>query len=101
MQYLKKVKLIETEWRRQGQPTPVILPGKSQGWQSLVGCRPWGHTESDTTEATQQQHRDRVEWWLSGTGDWGKWEDIGESIHSFHYKMSKFWLPRVQGGGYC
>ena len=34
------------------QPTPVFLPGESQGWQSLVGCRLWGHTESDTTEAT-------------------------------------------------
>ena len=32
--------------------TPVLLPGKSQGWGSLVGCRLWGHTESDTTEAT-------------------------------------------------
>ena len=32
--------------------TPVFLPGESQGWGSLVGCRLWGHTESDTTEAT-------------------------------------------------
>ena len=32
------------------QPTPVLLPGKSQGWRSLVGCGPWGHKESDTTE---------------------------------------------------
>ena len=39
-------------WRRKWQPTPVFLPGESQGWGSLVGCRPWGHTESDTTEAT-------------------------------------------------
>ena len=31
---------------------PVFLPGESQGWGSLVGCRLWGHTESDTTEAT-------------------------------------------------
>ena len=29
-----------------------ILPGESQGWGSLVGCRLWGRTESDTTEAT-------------------------------------------------
>ena len=34
------------------QPTPVFLPGESQGWGSLVGCRLWGRTESDTTEAT-------------------------------------------------
>ena len=39
-------------WRRQWQPTSVFLPGESQGWQSLVGCRLWGHTELDTTEAT-------------------------------------------------
>ena len=34
------------------QPTPVLLPGESQGRRSLVGCRLWGRTESDTTEAT-------------------------------------------------
>ena len=39
-------------WRRKWQPTPVLLPGESQGQGSLVGCRLWGHTESDTTEAT-------------------------------------------------
>jgi len=38
-------------WRRKWQPTPVLLPGESQGRGSLVGCRLWGHTESDTTEA--------------------------------------------------
>ena len=31
-------------------PTPVLLPGKSHGWKSLVGCSPWGREESDTTE---------------------------------------------------
>ena len=39
-------------WRRKWQPTPVFLPGESQGRGSLVGCRLWGRTESDTTEAT-------------------------------------------------
>ena len=39
-------------WRRKWQPTPVFLPGESQGRGSLVGCRLWGHTELDTTEAT-------------------------------------------------
>ena len=37
--------------RRKWQPTPVFLPGESQGWESLVGCHLWGRTESDTTEA--------------------------------------------------
>ena len=39
-------------WRREWQPTPVFLPTESQGWGSLVCCRLWGRTESDTTEAT-------------------------------------------------
>ena len=39
-------------WRRKWQPTPMFLPGESQGWGSLVGCRLWGCTELDTTEAT-------------------------------------------------
>ena len=44
-------------WRRKWHPTSVFLPGESQGWGSLVGCGLWGHTESDTTEATQQQQQ--------------------------------------------
>ena len=39
-------------WRGKWQPTPVFLPGEFQGQGSLVGCCLWGHTESDTTEAT-------------------------------------------------
>ena len=42
-------------WRRKWQPTPVLLPGESQGRGSLVGCHLWGRTELDTIEATQQQ----------------------------------------------
>ena len=37
-------------WRRQWHPTPVLLPGKSHGQRSLVGCSPWGRQELDTTE---------------------------------------------------
>ena len=36
--------------RRQWKPTPILLPGKSHGWRSLVGCSPWGRWGSDTTE---------------------------------------------------
>ena len=36
--------------RRKWQPTPVLLPGKSHGWRSVVGCSPWGRKESDSTE---------------------------------------------------
>ena len=39
-------------WRRKGQPTPVFLPGESQGWGSLVGCHLSCYTELDMTEAT-------------------------------------------------
>ena len=38
--------------RRKRQPTPVFLPGESRGQRSLVGCCPWGCTESDMTEVT-------------------------------------------------
>ena len=41
-------KALEKEW----QPTPVFLPGESQGRGSLVGCCLWGRTELDTTEVT-------------------------------------------------
>ena len=44
-------------WRRKWQPTPVFLPGESQGWGSLVGCHLWGCTELDTTEVKQQQQQ--------------------------------------------
>ena len=39
-------------WRRKWQPTPVFLPGESQGWGNLVSCHLWGRSESDTTEVT-------------------------------------------------
>ena len=39
-----------TSWRRQWHPTPVLLPGKSHGQGSLVGCSHWGREESETTE---------------------------------------------------
>ena len=52
-------------WRRKWQPTPVFLPGESQGWD---------HTESDTTEVTQQQQQSpeilRERWGLSSQR-WG------------------------------
>ena len=39
-------------WRRKWQPTPVFLPGESQGWGAWWATVYWGHTESDTTEVT-------------------------------------------------
>src|SRR5574340_1002302 len=65
--------------------SPVFLPGESQGQGSLVGCRLWGHTESDTTEVTSlsrtgegngnplqcsclENPRDRAAWWAAVYG---------------------------------
>ena len=55
---------VYNSWNTQANnvlPTPVFLPGESQGQRCLVGCRLWGRTESDTTEVTQQQqHKDKL-----------------------------------------
>ena len=42
--------VVAPHQRRRWHPTPVLLPGKSHGWRSLVGCSPWGREESDTAE---------------------------------------------------
>ena len=47
-------------WRRKWQPTPVLLPGESQGWGSLVGCRLWGRTESNMTEVTWRRQQSQT-----------------------------------------
>ena len=67
--------MLETQVRSPGwedplekdQPTPVLLPGKSHGWRSVVGYSPWGHKELDTTEwlhfhfsDQQQQQKNKV-----------------------------------------
>ena len=41
---------VHTYQRRRWHPTPVLLPGESHGWRSLVGCSPWHREESDMTE---------------------------------------------------
>ena len=66
-------------WRRQWHPTPVLLPGKSHGRRSLVGCSPWGRKESDTTErlhfhfhALEKEmatHSSVLAWRIPGTGE--------------------------------
>ena len=67
------------EQRRQWHPTPVLLPGKSHGWRSLVGYSPWGRYESDTTErlhfyALEKKmatHSSVLAWRIPGTGEPG------------------------------
>ena len=52
------IKIVSAKFLEKEMATHcVLLPGESQGRQSLVGCRLWGHTESDTTEATSQQQQ--------------------------------------------
>ena len=67
-----------THWRRKRQPTPVFLPGESQGRGSLVGCRLWGRTESDMTEATQQQQQQAEIAYVCLTRFWmDSWTEAG------------------------
>ena len=63
-------------WRRKWQPTPVFLPGESQGRGSLMGCHLWGRTESDTTEATWQQQQQQRQL----TGIRHEFDDLGDAL---------------------
>ena len=80
--FVSKVMSLLFNWRRQWQPTPVLLPGKSHGWRSLVGCSPWGGEESDMTERLHfhfslsgtgekmATNSSVLAWRISGTGAW-------------------------------
>ena len=100
---------IHIFWRRRWHPTPVLLPGKSHGRRSLVGCSPWGCEVSDMTERLHfhfslscigegngnpsqcsclENPRDGVAWWAAIYGvaqsqTWLKW--LSSSIHIFIY----------------
>ena len=73
-------------WRRKWQPTPVFLPGESQGQESMVGWRLWGHTESDTTEVTSQHHEVAVNLLIR--------QHLLQSWLRFKNPLAK-WLPHV------
>ena len=85
------------KWRRQWHPTPVLLPGKSHGRRSLVGCSPWGREESDMTEQLHfhfslscigegngnplpfsclENPRDRGAWWAAVYGVAQSWTQL-------------------------
>ena len=100
--------------RRQWQPTPVLMPDKSHGRRSLVGCSPWGHYELDTTEQLHlhfslscigegngkpiqysclENPRDRGAWWAAVYGvaqsrTQLKQFSSGRSIHVYSLKIS-------------
>ena len=81
--YLIKREVLEIIRRRQWHPTPVLLPGKSHGWRSLVGCSPWGRYSwtqlSDFTftfhfhalEREMATHSSVLAWRIPGTGEPG------------------------------
>ena len=72
-------------WRRQWYPTPVLLPGKSHGRRSLVGCSPCGREESDTTEQLHfhtleeemATHSSVLAWRIPGMGQPGELPSMG------------------------
>ena len=90
-------------WRRKWHPTPVLLPGKSHGRRSLVGCSPRDHEESDTTEQPHfhfslscigegngnplqcsclENPRDRGAWWAAIYGVTQSWHDWSNKLSS-------------------
>ena len=99
--YIKYLQLSVCQaWRRQWHPTPVLLPGKSHGWRSLVGCSPWGHEESDTTglgdfnftfhfpalEKDMATHSSVLAWRIPGTGEPGGLPSMG--LHRVRHDWS-------------
>ena len=97
-------------WRRQWHPTPRLLPGKSHGWRSLVGCSPWGHSESDMTftfhfhalEKEMATHSSVLAWRIPGTREpggchlWGHTESNTTEVtqHSIYTSKCSQWLPQ-------
>ena len=100
--------------RRQWQPTPALLPGKSHGRRSLVGCSPWDHEESDTYWATSLSLFTFMHWrrkWqptpvflpggsqgrgsLVGCRLWGRTES--DTTERLHFQFSLSWIGEVNG----
>ena len=105
---------IYLKWRRQWHPTPVLLPGKSHGRRSLVGCNPWGLKESDTPERLHfhislscigegngntfqcsclENLRDGGAWWAAVYGSHRvghDWSDLAAAATILEFRMGKF-----------
>ena len=82
-------------WSSRWHPTPVLLPGKSHGRRSLVGCSPWDRKDSDTTERLHfqfslftfihwrrkwQTHSSVLVWRIPGTGEPGGLPSMGSLV---------------------
>ena len=102
--------------RRQWHPTPVLLPGNSHGWWSLVGCRPWSREELDTTErfhfhfslscigegngnplqcSCLENPRDGGAWWAAVYGVAQSWTRLNRLSSSSYYDRFKFYFSVV------
>ena len=89
MFWIIKDTLTRLEWRRQWHPTPVLLPGKSHGWRSLVGFSPWGREESEqlsdftftfhfhALEKEMATHSSVLGWRIPGTAEPGGLPSMG------------------------
>ena len=75
LKFIFQIRKDTTPLRRAGQPTPVFLPGESHGQRSLAGYSPWGHKESDTTEATEHpgMHHPCITELLRESTFWSVW----------------------------
>ena len=88
--------MLTIYWRRQWHPTPVLLPGKSHGRRSLVGCSPWGHYKSDTTEKLHFHALEKematyssvLAWRIPGTGQPGGLLSMGSYSQTRQKRLS-------------
>ena len=105
---------------RQWHPTPVLSPGKSHRWRSLVGCSSWGREESDTTErlhfhALEKEmatHSCVLAWRIPGTGEPGglpsmgshrvghDWSDLAAAAYHLAYGWCRADLPSSKCQGH-
>ena len=82
-------------WRRKWQPTPVFLPGESQGRRSLVGCSLWGRTESDMTEVTYLTFYLELMTKLKEKNH--SWNSLN-FFNNFMFQVSIYACPSLEGG---
>ena len=110
--------------RRQWRPTPVLLPGKSHGWRSQVGCSPWGCEESGTTErlpfrfslacigegngnplqcSCLENPRDGRAWWAAVYGvtqSRTHWSDLAAAVCKYEGAYRKIYISEVVKEGF-
>ena len=103
-----KCLLVRIFRRRRWHPTPVLLPGKSHGWRSLLGCSPWGRKESDMTELLHfslsciakemATHSSVLAWRIPGTGEPGGLLSTGS--HRVRTRLKQLSSSSIRDGGW-